>query len=72
MTCPSATTQIMCRVLGLAKAGWSKSRWRDKANHSLDVFPEALAPKIHGRVLPHSEAARTGANLNESTDAGWR
>jgi hypothetical protein len=33
------------------------------------VFPEAVAPKIHGRVLPHSEAVPAGADLNIATRA---
>jgi hypothetical protein len=32
----------------------------DGANHSLDVFPEAMAPKIHGRVIPHWYRAPVG------------
>jgi hypothetical protein len=52
----------MGRVLGFAKAGSSKSQWRDKANRLLDMFPEAAAPKIHGWVLPHSEAVPAGTD----------
>jgi len=32
----------------------------DGANHSLHVFPEAMAPKIHGRVIPHWYRAPVG------------
>jgi hypothetical protein len=53
--------QFMGRVPGFATAGGSQSRWRDHGDHSLDGFPEAVARKVHGRVSPHSEAARTGA-----------
>jgi hypothetical protein len=35
-------------------------------------FRRALPPSIHGRVLPHSEAAPIGANLRISASADRR